>query len=103
LKAQDEAQVVIDDIAVKAVKALTGLDQPEGLLIIDLFFAASDFQLSSLPWFSTSPLPSLSTVESLYIYEDPYRPNWEYEIRVENRPFTSIYRCDETLPGRGMD
>jgi F-box-like len=87
LKAFDSAHVGIGD---RAVKILTGW--PE-LLIIEIFFREPDFQLSSLPWVSTSTLPSLSTVESLYICED------QYVTRVENlttewsnllRPFTAV-------------
>jgi hypothetical protein len=40
------------------------------MLNIEVFFRGSGFQLSSLSWVSTSPLPSLSTVERLYIYEE---------------------------------
>jgi hypothetical protein len=98
LKAHDEAYVVIDD---DAVTVITDYDRrttnDRGTLIIKFLFIGSNFRLSSLPWFSTSSLPSLSTVESLYIYDDPYvESDWE-EIRVENtewldflRPFTAV-------------
>jgi hypothetical protein len=93
LKAHDEAHVVIEDGAVKVIK---GYDQ--GLLTIKIFFGESDFQLSSLTRVSTSSSPSLSMVESLYIYENQYMElDWEDEIRVENtewldllRPYTAV-------------
>jgi hypothetical protein len=99
LKAHDEARVVIND---GTVKVITCCDRPStddrGLLIIKKFFREPNFRLSCLPWLSTSYLPSLSTVESLYIHDDQYvELDWEDQIQIEStewldflRPYTAV-------------
>jgi len=94
-KAHDDAHVVIDEGAVKVI--LLSQTSPE-ILITEFSFGESDLRLSSLARVCTSILPSLSTVESLYIYENQYlQLDWEDEIRVDNtqwvdllRPYTSV-------------
>ena len=74
----------------------TGYDWEQ--LKIEILFGESDLQLSSLPRVSTSFLPSLSMVESFYIYENQFtQVDWEDEIRVENtewldllHPYTAV-------------
>ena len=42
---------------------------------------ASEWQLSSLEQVCSSSLPPLSTLEDLYIHEDPYwRQHWQYDV-----------------------
>jgi hypothetical protein len=98
LKVHDEAHVVIDDGAAKVILLSQTTGHDLGLLTIEILFGESDFQLSSLLRVSTSSLPSLSMVSSLYIYENQYMQlDWEDEIRVENtewldllRPYTAV-------------
>jgi hypothetical protein len=89
----DEAHVVIDDGAVEVIR---GYDPRP--LTIKILFGESYFQLSSLTRVITSSSPSLSMVESLYIYENQDMVlDWEDEIRVVNtewldllRPYTAV-------------
>jgi len=99
LKAHNEAHVVINygDVKVILLSRTTGPDR--GLLTIEVLFGESDFQLSSLARINSSSLPSLSMVESLYIYENQFIVSgWEDQIRVEStggwldllRPYTAV-------------
>lgn len=110
LKAHDEAHLAIDDGAVKDILLSQTTGHHLGLLTIEILFGESHFELSSLPRVSTSSLPSLSMVESLYVYESQYlQSDWEDEIRVENtewldllRPYTAVknlYLCKVFGPG----
>jgi len=98
LKAHDEAHVVMDGGGVKTMLLSRTMGHDLGLLNIEILFGESDFHLLSLPRVSTSSLPSLSMVESLYIYENQFmQVDWEDEIRVENtewldllRPYTAV-------------
>ena len=107
LKMHDEAHVTIGPCTVN-VTLLSRTDP--GLLTVHILFGESDFQLSSLVRVSTSSLPCLSTVESLYIYEEyGLQSDWEDEIRIENtewldllRPYTAaenLYLSEEFVPG----
>ena len=91
LKVHDEAHVVMDSGTVKTrlQSRTTGHDREQ--LKIELLFGESDLQLSSLPRVSTSFLPSLSMVESLYIYENQFiQVDWEDEIQVENTEWLDL-------------
>ena len=76
-------------------------------LIVEILCQNSDWQVSSLEQVCTSCLPPLSTLEDLYIYEDPLsRPKWQDNI--ENslwlelfQPFTAVknlYLSEEFEP-----
>lgn len=92
LKAHDEAHVVIDDGAVKTILLSRKAGSVLALLNINFLFRESGFQLASLPWVSTSSSPSLSMVESLYIYRNPMRLYWEDEILIENTEWLDLLR-----------
>ena len=107
LKAHDEAHVAING-GIVDVTLLSRTDP--GLLTVQILFGESDFQLSSMARVSTSSLPCLSTVESLYIYKGyGLQSDWEDEIRIENtewldllRPYTAVenlYLSEEFVPG----
>ena len=91
-KAHDEAHVVIDEGLGKLILSeATGYDSV--VITIRVYFGESDFQLSSLARVSSSFLPFVSMVESLYIYENQYlQIDWEDEVRVENTEWLDLLR-----------
>jgi hypothetical protein len=97
-KAHDEARVIIDEGVGKVILSqtrTTGYDL--AVITIRVYFGASGFQLSSLARVSTSSLPFVSMVESLYIYENQYLElDWE-KIRVENTEWLDLFRPYTTV------
>ena len=88
LKAHDEAHVAINgDIVDVTLLSRTDLVR----LTVQILFEESDFQLSSPARVSTSSLPFLSMVKTLYIY-DECDLLWEDEIRIENTEWLDLLR-----------
>ena len=105
LKALEKAHVVFEDDAARV--NLSSQTSGYGELKVKIPCRELDWQVSSLEQVCTSCLPPLSTLEDLYIYEDPYsQPDWQDNI--ENtlwlellHPFTAVknlYLSEEFAP-----
>ena len=103
LKALEKARVAFEDDAAKV--KLSSQTSGYGELNVKISCRELDWQVSSLEQVCTSCLPPLSTLEDLYIYEDPYsRPTLARQHREHAMAgtITPIYRCEESLPIRGI-
>jgi hypothetical protein len=105
LKALEKARVAFEDGTANV--NLSSQTSGYGLLNVGISCRELDWQISSLEQVCTSSLPSLSTLEDLYIYEDPHsQPDWQVNIETALwlellHPFTAVknlYLCEELAP-----
>jgi len=89
LMAPEEGHIVFDS---KAIVIKFSLQTPASdVLSVEIPCTASEWQLSSLEQVCTSSLPPLSTLEDLYMLEDPNRrPRWQDD--VENTLWLDVLR-----------
>jgi hypothetical protein len=102
LETFDKAIVIFDDDAARL--NLSSQTSGYGKVNMRIPCIELDWQVSSIDQVCTSCLPSLSTLEDLYIHEDPFRPP-VWQDNIENTlwlellwPFTGVknlYLCEK--------
>ena len=105
LKAPKTARVMFLDDATRVELSSGAFGYRD--LSVGILCQNSDWQVSALEQVCTSCLPPLSTLEDLYIYEDPF-PHSEWQDNIENslwlelfQPFTAVknlYLSEEFEP-----
>jgi hypothetical protein len=89
LRAPEKGHIAFDSEAI--IIRLSSGTSDYGVLSVQIPCTVSEWQLSSLEQVCTSSLPPLSTLEDLYIHEDPYwRPRWHDD--VENTLWLDLLR-----------
>jgi hypothetical protein len=90
LRAPEKGHITFDSKAI--IVKFPSRTSYYGVLTVRILCTASEWQLSSLAQVCTSSLPPVSTLEDLYIFEDPggHPPRWQ--VDVENTLWLDLLR-----------